>query len=513
MESERAPAPDLFTALDWSARVASAAETPTNGAAPAIPPAPPSPPTPSSQRHATPVRVPDLVETRARGVPPAPSAEPVRASASFSGLADVLEPDADASPSLDELEGLLDDLDEPTPGQAEIAAASRTEAPAPAPARRADGLPQPRSDGLPSPRSARAPATPPRRPTPVMPRAAPVLPRPAAVSPDAATPIDFPAPGDPAESAQLHAPLPSSSLVSRVAPRIVDDEPEPASRRGLPWFWVALTLLLGAGLFWVLYTQTDIFSGDVIGNRNAKAQADAEAELEEQRRAAEANKKEYGTIEIDSEPKGARVFDLREGKEASFAALPIDHEYMVMVTAPGHLPRVRIVKGSELAAPVIVDLDPLPAGATPPPLPDERPPKLAQAPSKQTETLVLRSNTPGATLGLLVGFTPGVKIIDVDVAQPQRYLVVLAGYEPAEVVVKGRHFEEQNGKLAYFETVKLVPAAPVPPPAEADDADEDVVVDDDAAAGTPPAPATATKPAPAKTSPKKKKKKKRRRRR
>ncbi|HWB77440.1 MAG TPA: hypothetical protein VG755_20880, partial [Nannocystaceae bacterium] len=315
-----------------------------------------------------------------------------------------------------------------------------------------------------------------------------------------------------------HIPVPSSSLVSRVAP-IVDDGLDPEPRRGgVPWFWLALTLILGGGLFWVLYTQTDLFSGDVIASRNAKVQAEAEAELEAQKKDAEAKQKEYGTIEIDSEPKGARVFDVRSGPEASFPALPVDHEYVVMVSAPGHIPRMRIVKGSELAAPVIVDLDPLPAGTAMPPLPDERAPKLAPTPSKQTETLVLRSNTKDATLGLLVGFTPGVKIVDVDVAQPQRYLLVLAGHEPAELAVKGRHFEEQGGNLVYFEKVTLKPAAPVPAAVEGEGDDEDVVVDEDAppttaSTGTPPPPPTAAvaKPAPAKKKKKRSRKKKRRR--
>ncbi|MBC7973738.1 MAG: hypothetical protein H7138_02050, partial [Myxococcales bacterium] len=310
------------------------------------------------------------------------------------------------------------------------------------------------------------------------------------------------------------------SLVSRVAAR-PDDLIDPPARRGLPWFWIALTAILGGALVWVLYSQTDLFSGDLIALRNQQAQLEAEQELAAAQREQASAVKEYGTIEIASEPAGARVFEVREGGEARFERLPIDHEYMVMVTAPGHVPRVRIVKGSELAAPVIVDLDPLPPGATAPALPEERAPKLAAAPSKQAETLVLRSHTPGASLGLLVGYTPGVKIVDVDVEAPQRYLLVLAGHAPAELVVKGRHFEEQGGgALVFAETVKLVPAAaPEPDPV---DGDEDVVVDDPevpVSVGTPPppsaaqgTPAVAVKAAaPIKKKKKHKRKKKRRR--
>jgi hypothetical protein len=510
MEDGRAPAPDLFTALDWSAKVAPAGDVSSTAAVPppvGATPAPMPPPIPAARpviaaspsRRATPAVLPTLAPAPAPV--PAPKAS---ASSSFSGLADMLEPDAEASPALDEFDSLLDVFDDEP-----AVAASK-----PAPSRPAVAAAPPRAPAaMPLPKL--APALP--RATPVLPRsAAPVLPRPAAVGTDVPTPIDFPAPGDPAESAQLTAPLESSALVSRVAPREADFLEPTASTRSFPWFWLALTLLLGGGLFWVLYSQTDLFSGDLIALRNQKVQAEAEQELAAQQREQESEAKEYGTIEIASEPKGARVFDVREGVEARFEALPVDHEYMVMVFAPGHVPRVRIVKGSELAAPVIVDLDALPAGAAAPPLPEERAPKLASAPSKQAETLVLRTHTPGATLGLLVGYTPGVKIIDVDVKAPQRYLLVLAGHDPAELIVKGRHFEEQGDALVYAETVTLVPSKPV---ADDEGDDDEVVVDEVAtpiSAGTPPPPAAAVgapTPAVKAASPSKKKKKKKRKKR
>jgi hypothetical protein len=124
-------------------------------------------------------------------------------------------------------------------------------------------------------------------------------------------------------------------------------------------------------------------------------------------------------------------------------------------------------------------------------------------------TLELRSNTPGAQLGLLIGYTPGVKVIDVDVEQPHRYLLVRDGHQDAELLVKGRHFEESTaGALVFQETVKLVPRPPVDPDAEPADADDAVVIDG-APAATPAAAAPAATPAP--KAKKKTKKKKRRR--
>lgn len=327
-------------------------------------------------------------------------------------------------------------------------------------------------------------------------------------------PIDFPAPGDPAVSAQLASVAePSDAMLSRVTAR-VDDEPPP--RRGMPVVWIGLTLMFGGALAYVVATQTDLLSGDVIEHRNAEAQAEAEREAAVAQAEIDAKRVSYGTIEIDSAPKAARVFDMREGPTATFEHLPVDHEYMVLVTAPGHRSRVRLVKGSELVGPVVVDLDPLPAGAASPPIAEERVPKLASPPSKVDATLELRSNTPGAQLGLLVGYTPGVKIIDVDVEQPHRYLLVLAGHQDTELVVKGRHFEEASGgALVYQETVTLTPAAPVDPDAEdaepdAEDDDDAVVIDESPVAAPAPVAKASAKATKKKKKAKKKKKKKRR---
>ncbi len=459
--AQGSPAPDLFAALAWSERVAPPVDGPGDAASSAaLGPAA------------------DIVADRT----PMPSFAAVSPSASdFGALADALEPAADVSPVLDEFEGLLDVFDE-APAFATPPAATPPAA-------------------TPPKTAVRPPAASPRRPTPVIGTLPLPPPRSLADLPRRAN--DFPSPGDPAVSAQLAqvGPEPSSAQLSRVLPQPDDESPTP--RRGMPAVWIVSTLMLGGALAYVLATQTDLFTGDVIERRNAEVQVEAEREAELAQANLDATRVEYGTIEIDSEPKGARVFEVRDGPQARFEHLPIEHEYMVAVTAPGHMPRVRIVKGSELAAPVILDLDAVPAGAAAPPLGDERPPKLAARPGAAEATLDLRSNTPGAQLGLLVGFTPGVKVIDVDVEQPRRFHVVLLGYEVAELVVKGRHFEEQGGALVYQEQVTLVPSVPAAvgegavaaegaQDAEADDADADPEADVvlvDAAAATPAAPA------------------------
>jgi len=494
MDGARSPAPDLFTALAWGSRLAP--EQPDEpSVSPDRPTAPELPiiggPPPRVRESAVVVDPSIAAVTVAPGKP------------GFTPLADLLEPGLAASQPLDTTE--FDDLVEELDDGGQVGATPVADLP-PLPAVPASKVP-PRPV---LPRPAVPPAAALRRPTPV------AFPRPAGgtvpvVERRPAASAMFPAPGDPADSAQFSAAAVSSTMpmVSRVAPLVDVDLDEPVRSRGGAWAWVALSLMLAGALGWVLYTQTDLFAGDVIAKRDAEALASAEAELAEQKAAIEAKKAEYGSIQIDSKPEGARVFDVRSGPEARFEALPVAHEYMVVVTAPGHVPRVRTVKGTELAAPIIVDLDPLAPGAAAPPIPEAAPPRLANTPGQEVATLVLRSNTKDAALALLVGFTPGARLLDVDVEQPRKLWVALAGHALVELTVKGRHYEDDaDGTPFYAETVTLVPVD------EADDADVEIDPATAVPSSVPPAPAaTEAVPAPAQTTAKKKKKKKKKKRR
>jgi hypothetical protein len=78
---------------------------------------------------------------------------------------------------------------------------------------------------------------------------------------------------------------------------------------------------------------------------------------------------------------------------------------------------------------------------------------------------------PEVSLGLLVGYTPGASVVDLDVRKTHEFWLTKAGFQPHELVVKGRHFEEgPGGALIYAENVELAPAAaPGPEQAGEDD--------------------------------------------
>lgn len=253
--------------------------------------------------------------------------------------------------------------------------------------------------------------------------------------------------------------VPAAGLAPAAAPLGPAHDEDVFVRRTSVWPWAALSMMLAAGLGWVLWTQTDLFAGgSLIERRDQAVAAEVAAEaaaIEEER---QRNAKEYGTLTLDSAPEGARVWMVKEGPEATFEHLPVDNEYQVLVTAPGHASRVRVVKGSELGAPVIMDLDPLEDPRARPPIPDAPPPELGDGDSDETATLRLRSNSEGARLALLVGYTPGVKIVDLDVEQVHTVWLTLAGHALHEIVLKGRHWEEtSDGALVYMEHVKLEP--------------------------------------------------------
>ncbi|RMG94509.1 MAG: hypothetical protein D6705_16050 [Deltaproteobacteria bacterium] len=225
-------------------------------------------------------------------------------------------------------------------------------------------------------------------------------------------------------------------------------------RRAAPWPWIAMTFVFGGTLLWVLWTQTDLFRGDLVERRKAKV---AEEVAEQQARlaaAAEAQQRRYGHVKIDAQPKGARVFLLEDGPKATFRGLPADGTYVVLATAPGHAPEVRRLSGAELSVPVVFDLEPAEGAA--PPIPDPGP--LVPGTSKETVDLEVRVATPSARVGLLIGYTPGASMADVDTDETHRFLVTAPGHAAEEIVVGPDDFQEIDGVRVFSTHLVLAQA-------------------------------------------------------
>jgi hypothetical protein len=269
-------------------------------------------------------------------------------------------------------------------------------------------------------------------------------------------------------------------------------------------------VLLAGALGWTLHTQTDLFQGNVVERRDAQALAEAEAERNRRAEEAKRRAKEYGSVRLDSTPDGARVYLLRDGPLATFENLARGDEFVLLALAPGYNPQVRTVRGAEASAPVEFELVALDDPQATAPIPEHPVPSVADArtPPKpgDTVTLTVKAAAPEARVGLLVGYTPGVTVLDLDVRQTHMFLVDKPGHAAKELVLKGRHFEEgSDGALIYQDAVVLeplpepAPAADAAPPTEGEPAAEAAP-----AAEAEPAAAAPTKPSRRKRARKKK---------
>jgi hypothetical protein len=295
---------------------------------------------------------------------------------------------------------------------------------------------------------------------------------------------------------------PMRAVAPPADPPDLADEPR---SRSVAWGWIGATVLLAGALGWTLHTQTDLFQGNVVELRDAQALAEAEAERGRRAEEAKRRAKEYGSVRLDSTPDGARVYLLRDGPVATFENLPRGDEFVLLALAPGYAPQIKTVRGADASAPVEFELIALADPQAAARVPDHPVPAVADAktPPKPEDTvsLTVKTAAPEARVGLLVGYTPGVTVLDLDVRQTHLFLVDKPGYAAKELALKGRHFEESSdGALIYQDALVL---EPLPEPAITDEAPS--------AEGEPAAEAEAEPAAavPRKSSKKKKKKQKR----
>ncbi|GEM_PF-6125555 len=246
----------------------------------------------------------------------------------------------------------------------------------------------------------------------------------------------------------------------------IEDGVEDAGRfvdgvRRVPWLWIGLTSSLSVTLGWVILTQTDLATGDVIASRDQEVARQQENERKMSAARVEQERRKYGTIRISSDPPGAEVWMVKHGAEVAFENLPRAHEYLFWVRAPGQHSQVRSIKGSEIDGTVTVDLDPLQNGlvVSEGAVRGNVHPRLAEDfDAQDAVSLRLRSPDKGVSFSLLVGYTPGAHLDDLDVSRVWEFIVTKTAHNSAEIVVKGRHWEEQGNALVFDEIVNLYPS-------------------------------------------------------
>lgn len=128
-----------------------------------------------------------------------------------------------------------------------------------------------------------------------------------------------------------------------------------------------------------------------------------------------------GVVTIEVGTPGGRVFAMAEGPDHRFSAVPAGDSVLVLVTAPGHIPRTRQVEPDALTQPVVLDLDRAGSDAVGFPF-DLEVPQWSDAP--RTASVLVSSNTPGAQLGVMVGEAPTVTIPNAAIDTVHRFLVV-----------------------------------------------------------------------------------------
>ena len=165
-----------------------------------------------------------------------------------------------------------------------------------------------------------------------------------------------------------------------------------------------------------------------------------------------AERPEVGDVALLVQPEGARVFQMLDGPDHRFAGLSTDGEVMVLVTAPGHIPRTRLVSPAEFGTPLVLDLEPAGTDAVAFPF-DVQAPRAGGG--ARTASLLVSSNTPHARLGIMVGEAPRVTLGGVDTDRPHHFLVVHPDFSPREVVVGVDQWAATDGSFNATTTVSL----------------------------------------------------------
>jgi len=237
------------------------------------------------------------------------------------------------------------------------------------------------------------------------------------------------------------------------------------NRKSGSGIWIFTTVVALAGLFAVLYTQTDVFHPE----RRKEKEHEREADLEARRAEAEAKRVRAGDVIVDSSVPEAAVWLLLGRTPVDSLPLSAGAVHQVRVEHEGYAPADFSVLGAQwtgsgnaMRARLDAKLVPAQPGGVVPALPP--------APKRQTSgrtgrgTIRIESEPAGASAYLLVGFTPDMQLRGVRAGRSYDFKVVKDGYAPGFVVIRAEDWTNEAGgpRRSIERTAELAPLPPGP---------------------------------------------------
>ena len=256
------------------------------------------------------------------------------------------------------------------------------------------------------------------------------------------------------ERAAAAAPQERTEQPRASAPRVFSDDLDaiPEMRSGsslgsrLALGLLAITLCL-AGAYFVLGKDG---SRKLLGLSPEAPAASAEPTAP----AAQPAQPRYGELRVSSSPARAQVLLLIGKAPAVVRGLPVGVAHELIAVAEGRTPARGVVPADaawteengaqqyELA----LQLGELKKGGYQD-VGSTRLPQTAGAPTGATGNVRVVTAPPGAAVYQLIGFTPDVRVENLDVREPAELLVYLAGYEPQRVTLTEGTYKLEEGRL------------------------------------------------------------------
>jgi hypothetical protein len=209
---------------------------------------------------------------------------------------------------------------------------------------------------------------------------------------------------------------------------------------------LAITLCL-AGAYFVLGKDG---SRKLLGLSPEAPAASAEAV----KSAPQPEKPRYGELRVSSSPARAQVLLLIGKAPAVVRGLPVGLAHELIAVSEGRSPARGIVpadaawteESGALQYELALQLNELKKGGYQD-LGSTRLPQTAGTPTGASGNVRVITSPPGANVYQLIGFTPDVRVENLDVREPAELLVYLAGYEPQRVTLTEGTYKLEDGKL------------------------------------------------------------------